>query len=114
MDALQELLNQTAQSTPRTIERRVYYDDQGRIITYTCDNLPGNYILVTPEQFAEARPDAIVRDGQLVYTHKVSHVGKLVQASSGQATSAQDINIIVPAGKRAVYWQMQLFPIINE
>lgn len=115
VDLIKSLLIQAASMPPPVIERRAYYDEQGHIITYTCENLPGNYINVTPEQFAEARPDAIVRDGKLVYTHRLSHVVKLVQSSSGRATSKYDINILVPdTDPEACFWSTQVREIINE
>ena len=41
-------------------EFRLYYDDKGYVITYTCEKLEGNYIVIDALAFAEARPDVRV------------------------------------------------------
>jgi hypothetical protein len=99
------LVNFSVEAKP--IERRLYYDSEGRVITYTCENLPGDFIVVTPEQFAEARPDVLVRNGKLIYTHKLSHVTKLAPSTSGTATSKWDVNILVdPAQESHEFWEL--------
>lgn len=75
-------------------EFRVYYDPQGKILAYTMENLPGNYIICTREQFAEARFDAQVKQGKLVYTHLRSHVFKLEKSLEGQLCHKYDVSII--------------------
>lgn len=80
----------------RTVtEFRVYYDDEGRVITYALgDHSVGNYIVITREQFLESRFDAIVRDGRLIYTHLPNLSWVYEQNSStGFQTSKYDINI---------------------
>jgi hypothetical protein len=114
-DLLRGLLLQAQPAPLPTIERRVYYDEQGHVLTYTCEDLPGNYIVVTAEQFSEARPDAIVRDGQLVYTHKLSHVSRLAPAASGTPTSRHDVNILVDSDDPdAVFWAVQLREVSSD
>ncbi len=94
---------------PPTIEFRVYYKTDGSIITYTTENIPGNYIVITPLQYAEARPDALVIDGQLTYTHTVSHVSKLEKnKTSGVKTSKYDISVISSDGH---YYIMKSYAI---
>lgn len=75
---------------------RLYHDEQGRVITYTTENLPGNYITITREQFAEARPDVLVVDGQIELTHAMTKVRKLhtVDHMPAQAASCWDVNIV--------------------
>jgi hypothetical protein len=48
------------------IEYRLYYDQDGKVVSYTCDSLPGNYIVIDRQTFAEARPDIRVIKGKLV------------------------------------------------
>ncbi len=109
---LQQLLNTVVE--PPKIEMRLYYDTEGNVVTYTCENLPGNYIVVTPQQFAEARPDVRVVGGKIVYTHKLSHVRKLVKnPGQGVRTSKYDVNVIVDADENHdhVYWKQELYEI---
>ena len=73
---------QAAMSTitppPPPLEYRAYYGEDGKITTYTTEDLPGNYIVVTKEEYQQARHDAIVKSGVLVFTHIKNHVLKLV------------------------------------
>ena len=80
---------------PNPIEYRVYYDSTGKVITYTTEDIPGDYIIVTAEQYAEARSDALVFNGKLVLPHKVKVVSKLIRnLDRGVSTSKYDINVI--------------------
>lgn len=91
----QEELVRLLTITPPVIEFRAYYKEDGSIITYTTEDLPGDYIVITSDQYAEARPDARVLDGLLTYTHRRSHVSKLTKNKTGGIkTSKYDISVI--------------------
>jgi len=79
-------------STP---EFRLYYDEKGKVVCYTCEKLPGNFIIVDTSTFAQARPDVRIIDGKIstVQTHAV--VSKLMPASHGTSCTSDDISIIV-------------------
>ena len=88
------------------IQYRVYYDAAGKVVTYTTEDLPGNWIQVTPMQFAEARSDAVVVAGKLTTKHNQVVLYKLVKnLSTGTATSKYDINILTDSGCN--YWNLQ-------
>lgn len=77
------------------IEFRLYYDEQGKVITYTSENLSGNYLVITKEQYNEARNDVLVKDGKIIYTHKTTHIMKYTKnLARGIQTSKYDINVI--------------------
>ena len=80
---------------PKAIEFRAYHDADGKILTYTTENLPGQYIVITSEQYAQARHDAKVIDDKLVFTHIRSHVSKLAKnKTDGVRTSKYDVSVI--------------------
>lgn len=92
------LFNQLlAQVQPVELVYKLYYDAEGRVVTYTTQPQAGNYIEITREQFAEARPDVLVVDGRIVTTHTVTVANKLVEVQNmpALAASSWDINIIV-------------------
>lgn len=89
---------------------KLYYDADGKVITYTSENLPGTFIVITTEQFAEARADVLVRDGQIVYTHKQTHVFKLKKSATGRACSKYDVSIIDDSTD-AIYWSQGAYEI---
>lgn len=88
------------------VEYRLYYDSTGKVVTYTTEKLPGNWILVTQGEFAEARNDAIVVNGKLTTPHNTVVLYKLAKnLSSGTSTSKYDINVLADVDN--VYWNLE-------
>lgn len=76
-------------------EFRLYYDEQGYVITYTCEKLDGDYIVIDAQTFAEARPDNRVVKGKLVRTSSGSVVSKLKPSKKeGISCAKEDVSII--------------------
>ncbi len=77
------------------MEYRLYYDDQGKVICYTCELLPGNHILIDRMTFAQARPDIRVIGGKVVNEQKAI-ISKLIPSVSGKTICAtDDISIVL-------------------
>lgn len=89
---------------------KLYYDENGNVITYTMDELHGEYIVITPEQFAEARSDVIVKNGEIVYTHKQTHIFKLEKSTGGTKCSKYDVSIIEESPD-AIQWGQVIYEI---
>jgi len=79
----------------KTPEFRLYYDEKGRVVCYTCEKLPGNFIIVDNITFAQARPDVRVVDGKITTVVSNAVVSKLMPCDSGQACAKQDISLVV-------------------
>jgi len=77
------------------VEFRLYYDDKGSVVCYTCEQLEGNFIIVDPLTFAEARYDVKVVDGKISRIVEGSYVSKLVPSTTGIACASEDISVIV-------------------
>lgn len=77
------------------VEFRLYYDDKGSVVCYTCEELDGNYIVVDPLTFAEARYDVRVIDGKISKIVEGSYVSKLIPSTTGIECAGEDISIIV-------------------
>jgi len=107
---VEEIFNSAQNTAPIQIEYRAYHDEHGKIITYTTEKPTGDYITITGDQYAESRHDARVIDGQLTYTHKRSHVSKLVKSNGGQRTSKYDMSIIVTEGESS-YYMLKVYEI---
>lgn len=89
------------------IEYRIYYDlDTGRILDYSTDDRPGNYIVVDRHTFAQHRFEPLIRDGALIWPKTKAH--KLVPADSGVACHPDDVTIIC-SGPSAVHWKMKVY-----
>jgi len=86
-------------------EFRLYYDEKGSVITYTCEKLEGDYILIDATTFAEARPDVRVVDGKLVRAGIGAVISRLYPNTEGTLCEAEDISIITEV--HGVYWKLE-------
>jgi hypothetical protein len=77
------------------VEFRLYYDDNGDCICYTCESLEGNYLVIDSLTFAEGRHDVKVVDGELIKPSNIVNVVKLVIDDEGVTCAEEDISIIV-------------------
>ena len=85
-------------------EFRLYYDDKGYVVTYTCDKPEGNYIIIDALTYAESRPDVRVVDGQIIRNHGASVVSRLCKDTGGTLCEAEDISIITEADGQ--HWKL--------
>lgn len=79
----------------KTPEFRLYYDDKGKVVCYTCEKLEGNFIVIDASTFAQARPDVRVVDGKITTVTANAVVSKLMPCDSGKECAKQDISIVV-------------------
>jgi len=91
-------------------EFRLYYDDAGKVITYTCEKLIGKYIVIDAATFAEAKPDVRVIDGKITNTSKVSYISKLKPCDKeGTICASDDVSIVLEKhSKKAQLWRLRL------
>jgi len=96
---------------PQPVEFRLYYDDKGSIITYTCEKLLGNYIVIDSQVFAEGRPDLIVVDGKLVKPNPEVFLTILSKSTSGTVCASEDVTILVPADYEGevTHWELKKY-----
>jgi hypothetical protein len=84
---------------------RLYHDEQGYLLFYSMEDVPGNYIEIDQETFAASSPRVKVIDGQL-YHIKTSRVLKLVPADQGQACDPRDVAVITTESNKQ-YWKVK-------
>lgn len=89
-------------------EFRLYYDDNGKVICYTCEKLPGNFIVIDALTFAAARPDIRVIDGKISTVNPEAIISKLIPSAEGQKCSKEDVSIIVTDDYTGdvTYWKL--------
>lgn len=93
-------------------EFRLYYDEKGKVITYTCEKLEGNYIVIDKHVFAEARPDVRVVDGKLTNQASSVVITRLAQDVTGDIQCAkEDISIIVDDTYTgpSIKWKLKIY-----
>ena len=94
-------------------EFRLYYDENGSVITYTCDKLEGNYIIIDRQTFIEARPDVRVVEGKLKRVNPALVIYKLKpDLTDGVPCSNEDISIVVPHGtNNSQVWKLTTYEL---
>lgn len=92
-------------------EFRLYYDENGSVITYTCDKIEGNYIVIDRQTFIEARPDVRVVDGKLKRVNSALVIYKLKpDVQEGIPCTIEDISIVVPHGtNKSQLWKLTTY-----
>jgi hypothetical protein len=74
-------------------EYRVYFDDQGQLLFYSMEDLPGNYVVVDREFFAGSPTNVRLRNGKLVVITSATS-SKLVPAVDGVSCDLRDVAVI--------------------
>jgi len=91
--------------SPKKIEYRLYYDPKTNLpIAYSMEDLPGDYITITKDEYAAGRFDIIVKDGKIKKIKNIP-IGKLVPSTSGYGTLKNDISIV---GNEA-FWKVKTY-----
>lgn len=91
-----------------TIEKpefRLYYDDKGYVVTYTCEKLEGNYLVIDATTYAEARPDVRVVDGRIVRVTSGAVLSRLYPSTQGVLCEREDVSIITDSDGQ--YWKLK-------
>lgn len=92
------------------VEFRLYYDDNGQVLCYTCDKLDsGNYLIINAQTYAECRFDLKIIDGKIIDVNKSTCI-KLVPSIDGIKCVNEDNAIIANddyLGK-TTYWNVKI------
>jgi hypothetical protein len=90
-------------------EFRLYYDDKGYVVCYTCEVLEGDYILVDSLTFAEARPDVRVVEGRLIRIGTGSVISRLYPGDHGTLCEVEDMSVIsIDNGQ---FWELKTYEL---
>lgn len=86
------------------MEYRLYHDDQGQPLFYSMQDLPGRYITVDANTYAQGRYDIRVINGQIKLPTR-SRPGKIKPADSGVA--CHPTNAMIIKSDSTCYWKLQ-------
>lgn len=93
-------------------EFRLYYDDKGNVLFYTCEKPEGKYIVIDASTYAQGRPDVKVIDGKVAGAIAGSIVSKLVQDVDGTSCAREDISIIVDSSHSNITkWKLKTYEL---
>lgn len=87
-------------------EFRLYYDTNGDVLFYTCENPEGNYIVIDVMTYHACRYDVKVIDGKLISKSISVYISKLVHNNEGTPCYKDDISI-VHESKDSINWQLK-------
>ena len=87
-------------------EFRLYYDDKGEIVFYTCEKPEGKYIVIDLMTYHACRHDVKVVNGQLVSKAVLAAISKLVPSETGIPCHRDDVSIINDAPE-SIKWQLK-------
>lgn len=91
---------------PVTPVHRLYHDDQGRVLFYSMEDLPGTWIAVDAATYAAARQDVRVVSNELVEIPKTAMIDKLRPGHQGTCCDPRDICLIVTSDQPHVKWSV--------
>lgn len=94
-------------------EFRLYYDNLGSVICYTCEKLEGNYIVIDALAFAEGRYDVRVVDGRIIKDAPNATIIRLVPSTEGTLCAAEDLSVIVDEDDdiEKQYWNLAVYEL---
>lgn len=91
---------------PLPVFYRLYYNEAGVPLFYSMEDLPGNYLELTQEQYAQGKSNIRVRDGQIVeLTWTTSY--KLVPGT-GTPCDPRDVAIVTKQ-QTATNWSKRTY-----
>jgi hypothetical protein len=104
-------------------EFRLYYDDHGRVLFYTCEKPEGNYIVINAQTYAEGRPDIRIVDGKISTVTPGAVISKLVPSSTNDdefslentdiECAEEDVSIIVEKRHKVnkIQWKLKTYEL---
>jgi hypothetical protein len=87
-------------------EFRLYYDDNGDVLFYTCEKPEGKYIVIDLMTYHACRNDVKVVDGKLVSKSVLVYISKIVHGDKGTSCHRDDVSIVYDSGD-SIKWQLK-------
>jgi len=85
---------------------RLYHDDKGYPLFYSMEDLPGNYIEIDQEAYAQSSSKVRVVDGKLKKI-TVDATAKLKPTNSGTSCHPDNVCIVVPVDQTHTKWSFK-------
>lgn len=94
-------------------EFRLYYDDKGKVICYSCEKIEGNYIIIDASTYAAGRPDIRVIDGKISTAVPSLVVSKLMPNDEGVSCAEEDVSIVVDKNykEKTIKWKLNTYEL---
>lgn len=96
-----------AMPLPKPIFFRAYYNDEGIVVCYTMEDLPGNYIEIDQETYSRGPVHARIINNKLVEIKPSTVTKKLKPTVLGTSCDPRDICIIVLPSAPHTNWSFK-------
>lgn len=103
----------SAPAVTKPVFYRLYHNDDGSPICYSMEELPHNYIELTPEEFHLSPPNVRVINGKMVVIKPASYVKKLTPGNEGIACDPRDVCIVVNQDQTHINWNIKNYEKTN-
>lgn len=100
------VFNALSEVTPVQVFYRLYHDDQGKLLFYSMEDVPGNYIDIDQTTFTESPSKVRVVHGQLIRINNVTTT-KLIPSAEGIACDSRDICVVVDKSQPHTKWKVK-------
>ncbi len=87
-------------------EFRLYYDSNGNVLHYTCEQSTGNFIVIDALTYAEGRYDIRVVNKKIEKVQYVLTISKLAPNKIGVPCTSEDISIVAPNYINSTNWKL--------
>ena len=96
------------QSQPQPVYFRLYYNDQGDLICYSMEDLPGNYIEIDKELYQNSPRNVQVIDGKIHFITPKAVVPKLIpNQNNGTSCNPADVCVVVGPDQPSIKWSIK-------
>lgn len=97
----------------KSVEFRLYYDDEGKVLFYSGQEQEGKFIVVDSQTYAEGRMDLRIVNDKIVRTQDSAVVAKLKPNTiEGISCHKDDISIVVSERfKHKQKWKLNIYEL---
>jgi hypothetical protein len=99
--------NIVANNRPAELEFRLYYDAEGNPVTYTSEDLPGDYLVVDQDTYAQGRYDIRIIDEEIVPLSDFVSYNKMIPSEDGTACHTNNALLIEP--ESTAFWSTKTY-----
>lgn len=103
------VFNALPEFIPVQVFYRLYHDDQGKLLFYSMEDVPGNYIDIDQATFAESPSKVRVVHGQLIRINNVMTTKLIPSAAEGIACDSRDICVVVDKSQPHTKWNVKTY-----
>lgn len=94
---------------PPKIFYRLYYDDEGKPLFYSMEDLPGNYIEIDKDTYLIGSGRIRVINGQIKHLKVGVPIQKLVPDQTGIPCATHDVTVVVDESAEHVKWNLKYY-----